>query len=119
MSSVALHPAQQFRRSGRRPLRRDVRRRTLARVLAILALAVALALFLPRMVRVLARPAALPAPVHVTVQPGDTLWSIASQHAGGADIRRAIWEIRRANGLESGTIQPGMVLTIPGGRKAS
>jgi LysM repeat protein len=52
-------------------------------------------------------------PEHVyRVQPGDTLWSIASQTASG-DPREGVWELRRRNGLTGSMIVPGQRLVIP------
>ncbi len=50
----------------------------------------------------------------VTVHPGDTLWSIASAHAGlTADVQEAVDRISDANHLHGGTLQPGQHLRIP------
>lgn len=47
---------------------------------------------------------------------GDTLWDIALEHtAPGDDVRRTVYDIRQANGLESAAIVPGRVLQIPVG----
>lgn len=47
---------------------------------------------------------------------GDTLWDIAAGHTeAGGDVRRTVYDIRRANGLESAAIVPGQVLQIPVG----
>lgn len=46
------------------------------------------------------------------VKPGDTLWSIAEQTFQG-DPREGVWELRERNHLESTTIVPGQVLTLP------
>jgi LysM domain len=46
------------------------------------------------------------------VKPGDTLWSIAEQAFPG-DPREGVWELRERNHLESTTIVPGQVLTLP------
>jgi nucleoid-associated protein YgaU len=46
------------------------------------------------------------------VQPGDTLWEIASTRYGG-DPREAVWRIRERNGLPTSTIAPGTVLRLP------
>jgi nucleoid-associated protein YgaU len=48
----------------------------------------------------------------VVVEPGDSLWSIASEHVGG-DIREAVVRIGELNGLASGTIQAGARLLLP------
>lgn len=47
-----------------------------------------------------------------TVQPGDTLWSIATAHFAG-DPREGVWELERRNQLASATIVPGQVLALP------
>jgi LysM repeat protein len=50
----------------------------------------------------------------VTVRPGDSLWSIASAHAGpSADVQELVDRISDANHLRGGTIQPGERLRIP------
>jgi nucleoid-associated protein YgaU len=46
------------------------------------------------------------------VQPGDTLWAIASARYAG-DPREAVWRIERTNGLEGGVLVPGTVLKLP------
>ena len=47
---------------------------------------------------------------------GDTLWDIAAVHTpSGGDVRRTVFDIRRANHLDSATIVPGQVLQIPVG----
>jgi nucleoid-associated protein YgaU len=46
------------------------------------------------------------------VEPGDTLWAIASERYAG-DPREAIWRIKERNGLASATITPGEVLVMP------
>jgi nucleoid-associated protein YgaU len=81
-----------------------------SRLLVILAaVAVAVALALSAAAQPTSR-AAGPAPY--VVQPGDTLWAIASARYDG-DLRKAIWEIRQRNGLESAVLQPGQVLDMP------
>ena len=49
----------------------------------------------------------------VTVMPGDTLWSIASNVAPNADTQTVIAEIVSLNQLETATVQPGQRLAIP------
>jgi len=46
------------------------------------------------------------------VQPGDTLWAIATSRYAG-DPREAVWRIKDANGLEHSTLTPGLVLRLP------
>ena len=48
------------------------------------------------------------------VSGGDTLWSIAAREYGsGSDLRRAVYEIRDANGLTTSAVRPGEHLTLP------
>ena len=49
----------------------------------------------------------------VTVQPGDTLWSIAAKHTGSGDVQETIDRISEANHLAVATLQPGEHLRIP------
>lgn len=50
----------------------------------------------------------------VTVAPGDSLWSIAAAHPlEGLDTAAVADAIQAINALESGTLQPGMVLNVP------
>jgi LysM repeat protein len=50
----------------------------------------------------------------VTVQPGDTLWGLASAHAGpSADVQEIVDRISDVNHLQSGALQPGERLRIP------
>jgi len=50
----------------------------------------------------------------VTVQPGDTLWSIASSRSrSNGDVQELVDRITDANHLSGGTIQPGERLRIP------
>jgi LysM domain len=58
-----------------------------------------------------ARPVIAPGAV-VTVQPGDTLWSIAGEVAPGRDPRRVIEQIRQSNHLGSASLTPGQTLMV-------
>ncbi|WP_226531749.1 LysM peptidoglycan-binding domain-containing protein [Microbacterium paraoxydans] len=49
----------------------------------------------------------------MTVLPGDTLWSIATEVAPNADPRVVIGEISRMNLLRGGELQIGQELAIP------
>ena len=51
----------------------------------------------------------------VTVQPGDTLWTIASRRYPGADVREKVGEIERANGLAGPGLVVGESLKVPTG----
>ena len=46
------------------------------------------------------------------VQPGDTLWSIASERYAG-DPREGVWKLQRRNQLPGTTISPGQKLVLP------
>ena len=54
-----------------------------------------------------------PAETTVVVQPGDTLWSIASEHYPADDVRVRVDDIEQANGLAGPTIQVGQTLRLP------
>ena len=48
------------------------------------------------------------------VQPGDTLWQIASaEYDDSLDLRAVVYEIREANELSDALLQPGQQLTLP------
>jgi nucleoid-associated protein YgaU len=50
----------------------------------------------------------------VVVEPGDTLWSIASSVAGTEDdVRAVVYEIQQLNRLEGPVVVPGQVLQLP------
>lgn len=48
----------------------------------------------------------------VTVRAYQSLWSIAQQHYGG-DVRDAVWQIERANHLQSADVRVGQTLVLP------
>lgn len=49
----------------------------------------------------------------VVVEPGDTLWSIATEVAGDHDIRLVVDRIQEMNGLEGAALVPGQRLSLP------
>jgi LysM repeat protein len=50
----------------------------------------------------------------ITVQPGDTLWSIAAAHtSANSDVQELVDRISDANHLQAATLQPGQRLRIP------
>jgi len=80
-------------------------RRLLAAVAAVLALSVAFALG--------ARGSGEAHYTTVVVQPGDTLWSIASERYPADDVRVRVDDIEQANGLQGPAIQVGQSLRLP------
>jgi nucleoid-associated protein YgaU len=61
-------------------------------------------------------PNAAPAPAApraVTVQSGDTLWSIASRVAPQRDPRAEVAALQRANHLRDTQLAPGQILRVP------
>jgi nucleoid-associated protein YgaU len=50
----------------------------------------------------------------VVVQQGDTLWSIATAHYPGDDVRERVQDIEAANGLQGPQIEAGETLRLPG-----
>lgn len=49
----------------------------------------------------------------VTVQAGDTLWSVAERVAPHADTREVVAEIQSLNKLASAMVEPGEQLVVP------
>jgi hypothetical protein len=47
------------------------------------------------------------------VQPGDTVWSIATRFEPSTDPRVVVDAITSANGVDPGTLVPGQQLSIP------
>jgi LysM repeat protein len=58
-------------------------------------------------------PATTTAVQHATVQPGDSLWSVARRVAPDNDPREVVEQIRRLNDLTSADIQVGQQLLLP------
>jgi hypothetical protein len=54
-----------------------------------------------------------PALVQTTVQPGESLWSVAQRIAPDNDPREVIAQIRRLNDLESSQLLVGQQLLLP------
>jgi LysM repeat protein len=48
-----------------------------------------------------------------TVQPGETLWSLAKRVAPGHDPRATVEQIQRLNHLTTGTVRAGQQLLLP------
>jgi LysM repeat protein len=91
-----------------------VRRKRFSLMPAIALAALALMVALPTLSSVRLYAATAQRYVSVTVQPGDSLWSIAAAHAGPtADVQEIVDRISDANHLHSGTLQPGEHLRIP------
>ena len=57
--------------------------------------------------------AGAPAPAQTTVQPGESLWSVAKRIAPENDPREVIAQIRRLNDLDSSQLQVGQHLLLP------
>ena len=49
----------------------------------------------------------------VVVEPGDTLWSIATSVAAEEDVRVVVDRIQELNGLEDAELTPGQLLLLP------
>jgi Tfp pilus assembly protein FimV len=107
-------------RGGCAPMRRPVtgrvrltrRARRLAVVLA-LALGVALGSWLGPLLAGDSGDLRLTGASTVTVESGDTLWSVAASVAGDRDVRVVVDEIQRLNHLDGADLQAGQVLQLP------
>jgi len=52
--------------------------------------------------------------IEAVVAPGDTLWSLAVDHAPERDPREVVHDIRTANGgIDPGALRPGDVVLVP------
>jgi nucleoid-associated protein YgaU len=49
----------------------------------------------------------------VTVQPGDTLWTLAERRYPNEDVRGCVEEIERINGLQDPVLRTGQSLRVP------
>ena len=108
------------RRASRRPNsragRRQLRRRRLAGLLrfSVFLLLIFIAVWAGVRVAHAGEDASIYTGHQYVARGGDTLWSIAAQEYGtGIDLRRAVYEIREANGLQASTVRPGECLTLP------
>jgi hypothetical protein len=98
---------------GIRPMRSSRRAAGVRRLgrLAIVTLFTALA---AGCLAVVAHGSAANAGTTVVVQPGDTLWTIATAHYPSDDVRTRVADIEQANGLQSPVIGVGETLRLPG-----
>ena len=103
--------------TGRKPVSRaQVRLRRTVALLVLATVALFVVFALGRASVHAAQPGAQPTtatPVVVTVQPGETLWSIATRIAPNADPRATIRSIRELNGLSTGAVQAGQRIVLP------
>jgi LysM domain len=61
------------------------------------------------------RPTTVPKGATVVVQPGETLWQIATRVAPGSDPRTTVHRIEELNGLPTATVSAGQRLYVPAG----
>lgn len=55
-----------------------------------------------------------PAPLSVVVQPGDTVWALAQQHApAGTSVQDYALVVVTHNGVSATALRPGTVLELP------
>jgi LysM repeat protein len=100
---------------GIRPLRSTRRIRPVGRLAAVVLLALSVSIGLAVAAHGSSAGTGLPSAEETTVvvQPGDTLWSIASQRYPSDDVRARVEDIKRANGLHSPVIEAGETLHLP------
>ena len=50
----------------------------------------------------------------VQITYGDTLWDIASKYkSDDTDVRKAVYDICKVNGIEASDLEPGMTIKVP------
>lgn len=95
------------------PLRLTTRGRLVIVAAALAVIAAVVVMFGAATVATNDDPAAV---TTVTVQPGQTLWSIAAEARPDADIRETVDQIIRLNALDGGDALPiGATLAVPSG----
>jgi hypothetical protein len=62
---------------------------------------------------------AAPATTVVVVQPGESLWQIATRSAPGTDPREWVTTVRGLNGLGDATVVAGQSIRVPVSRTAA
>lgn len=121
MSTATLSPAFTPTRTARtgqtaRPARSSVRLTRRGR-LVVLAAALAFALFAGFFLSSVAvgtdEAGQAPATEIVMVEPGQSLWSIASELTDSGDVRTTMREIERLNALDTVAISAGQKLRVP------
>ena len=117
MTAIAMHPTTaSVSRAGDRParLRLTTRGRRVLAALVLVPAALGVGAIFAAAAPADASSQAVEVEFHmITVQSGDSLWSIASDHAGGRDVREVIDDIMRLNGLTSMSVEPGQHLAMP------
>ena len=108
--SISRHPAGRAQAHKPAPVQLTVRGR---RVLAALALFPIVALMVVFGGKVAQANSAAPAMTTVVVQPGQSLWELASSVNPDADPRAVILEIEQLNGLTSADVAAGQQLIVP------
>jgi nucleoid-associated protein YgaU len=106
------HRPAPVRRAPRRRVRLTRRARLLASILT-LALGVAIGSWLAPLLTGGEDDLQLAGVESVVVQPGETLWSIATDVAGTDDVRDVVARIQELNGLRGTVLLPGQVLELP------
>lgn len=99
-AGYGIHPLRSARHGGARRL---------SRLVAVLGLALGVSVGLA----VVAHGGTATVDGTVVVQPGDTIWSIASAQYPSDDVRARVSDIERANGLDGPLIVVGETLRLP------
>lgn len=101
---------------ARRPRVRLTHRGRVVALLVFVGLALSVLLTLGGFSAVASLDGGTPVPVRVvTVQPGDTLYDIASDIAAPGEIRETVLKIQELNSLPSASLEEGQKLAVPRG----
>ena len=103
------HPAVASKRNPA-PLQLTVRGRRVVAFLAMIPIVTAMVVFGGKVAQA---NSAAPAMTTVVVQPGQSLWEVASSVDPSQDPRAVILEIQQLNGLESAEVSVGQQLIVP------
>jgi LysM repeat protein len=103
------HPAVAAKRNAA-PVQLTVRGRRLVAFLALIPIVAAMVVFGGKVAQA---NSSAPAMTTVVVQPGQSLWDLASTVDPSQDPRAVILEIQQLNGLESADVSVGQQLIVP------
>jgi hypothetical protein len=110
---ATIRPAKPASKLASKQALRLTRRGRLTLVLSVMTLLVFAGFSLGRGSSLAASRTRPPAQHSVVVEPGETLWSVATRIEPHADPRRVVADIEARNHLSSAAVEPGELLLVP------